>query len=121
MALRQMLLEMGMGVDLHGQDDTKAARRAVENAIRCNSINFIRHMVKDPNEIQVHVTLGVPHPEKVDKQKVLDVLPFGKGSLEAVLGGLEIPCGKDALGESTDDSTIIANAAITVSVDLPSS
>ena len=31
--------EMGMGVDVHGCDDTKAARRAVSDALRHSSVH----------------------------------------------------------------------------------
>ena len=33
MALKRCLLELGSGVDLHGKDSTKAARRAVFDAL----------------------------------------------------------------------------------------
>ena len=33
---------MGMGVDVHGRDATKAARRAVSDAIRHSSLGFVR-------------------------------------------------------------------------------
>ncbi len=36
------LTEMGMGVDVHGHDYTKAARRAVSDAIRHSSVGFFR-------------------------------------------------------------------------------
>ena len=34
MARIRCITEMGMGVDVHGRDATKAARRAVQNHIR---------------------------------------------------------------------------------------
>ena len=34
MVLKRFLLQLGSGVDLHGRDYTKAAQRAVEDAIR---------------------------------------------------------------------------------------
>ena len=40
MALIRYVTEMGMGVDVHGGDYTKAARRAVSDAIRHSSLNF---------------------------------------------------------------------------------
>ena len=40
MARVRCITEMGMGVDVHGRDATKAARRAVSDAIRHSSLGF---------------------------------------------------------------------------------
>ena len=40
MAKKRCLLEMGMGTDLHGKDYTKAAQRAVRDALWHNSVSF---------------------------------------------------------------------------------
>jgi len=42
---RTMVLEFGMGVDVHGQDCTKAARRAVSDAIRHSSLPLLGQAV----------------------------------------------------------------------------
>ena len=39
MPLRRMVMELGMGTDIRGQDYTKASIRAVENALRQNSLS----------------------------------------------------------------------------------
>ena len=36
------VLEFGMGVDVHGQDSTTAAKRAVSDAIRHSSLPVLR-------------------------------------------------------------------------------
>jgi uncharacterized protein (TIGR02058 family) len=59
----------------------------------------------------VHVTIGVPHPEKVHAEEVADALPHGRATVQVVVGGLEL------LNEDGSDGTLIANAIITVSVD----
>ena len=41
MALTPAVLEMGMGIDLHGQNATEAARRAVWNAVHQSSLMFL--------------------------------------------------------------------------------
>jgi hypothetical protein len=48
----------------------------------------------------------------VDKAQVLAVLPYGKGSVTVVEGGLEIRNDKGT------DSTLIANACAVVSLDV---
>ena len=105
------ITEMGMGVDVHGKDATKAAKRAVSDAIRHSSLGFFRMLGKTANDMFVDVTIGVPDPSGVDTAAVANELPYGTVTVTAVKGGLEIPA------ESGGDSIIIANAAVIVSFD----
>ena len=115
MPLTPAILEMGMGIDLHGGDYTKAAQRAVWNAVHQSSLMFLGLLGPDTSrEMIVEVTLGIPKPEEVDEEAVLSMLPHGKGVLKAVVGGLEIEP-----REGSGDRTIMANAAIVVKVDVP--
>lgn len=115
MALQPAILEMGTGIDVHGQNYTEAARRAVWNAVHQSSLMFLGLFGPDAaSEMQVEVTIGIPKPEEVDAETVLSVLPHGKGTLKAVQGGLEIE-GREGSG----DKTIMANAAIIVKIDVP--
>ncbi len=113
MPLTPAILEMGMGIDLHGQNYTEAARRATWNAVHQSSLMFLGLL--GPNtasEMIVEVTIGIPKPEEVRHDEVLSVLPHGKGVLKVVQGGLEIE-GREGSG----DFTIIANAAVIVKVN----
>ena len=47
MKAKRVILEMGSGNDLHGSDYTKAAIRAVEDAIHHSSLTFIRTLGVD--------------------------------------------------------------------------
>src|SRR5204862_5219582 len=85
------ITEMGMGVDVHGRDATKAAKRAVSDAIRHSSLGFVRMLGKTPHDMIVDVTIGVPEPGTVDTAAVAKELPYGKVRVTAVKGGLEIP------------------------------
>ena len=115
MPLQPAILEMGLGIDLHGGDYTKAAQRAVWNAVHQSSLMFLGLLGPDTSrEMIVEVTLGIPKPEAVDEEAVLSVLPHGKGVLKAVRGGLEVEP-----REGSGDRTIMANAAIVVKVDVP--
>ena len=111
MALQRCLLEMGMGVDLHGKDTTKAGRRAVFDALRHCSVSFPRVFGSGADSMYVDVTIAVPYPETVKQEEVLQELPYGIKSINVVNGGMEIPGGGT-------DVTIIANAAIIVSLDV---
>jgi len=111
MARKRCITEMGMGVDVHGKDSTKAAKRAVSDAIRHSSLSFVRLFGKTAHDMFVDVTIGVPDPAAVDTQAVAKELPYGTVTVTAVKGGLEIPA------EQGSDAIIIANAAVVVSLD----
>jgi uncharacterized protein (TIGR02058 family) len=105
------ITEMGMGVDVHGRDATKAAKRAISDAIRHSSLGFDRMMGKTPHDMFVDVTVAVPNPEAVDKAALAKELPYGTVTVTAVKGGLEVPA------ESGGDAIIMANAAVIVSME----
>ena len=111
MARIRCITEMGMGVDVHGRDATKAAKRAVSDTIRHSSLGFFRMVGKTPQDMLVDVTIGVPNPEAVDTAAVAKELPYGTVTVTAVKGGLEIPA------EAGSDAIIIANAAVLVHLD----
>jgi uncharacterized protein (TIGR02058 family) len=102
---------MGMGVDVHGKDGTKAARRAVSDAIRHSSLGFFRMLGKTAKDMFVDVTIAVPDPDGVDTAAVAKELSYGTVTVTAVKGGLEIP------SDPAGDPIIIANAAVIVSLD----
>ena len=69
MARVRCITEMGMGVDVHGRDATKAARRAVSDAIRHSSLGFFRMVGKTSSDMFVDVTIGVPDPARSTSQR----------------------------------------------------
>src|SRR5215813_10722080 len=103
---KRVILEMGSGNDLHGGNYTKAAVRAVEDAIHHSSLNFIRTLGVDPRAMQVDVTIGVQEPEKVDPATVKATLPHGQITVKVVKGGLDVP------DEEAGDVAVIASAAV---------
>ena len=112
MAAKRMFLEIGSGNDLHGGDYTKAAIRAVEDAIHHSSLTLIRTLNIDPRTMEVDVMIGVQQPEKVDPARVRAALPYGQVTVRAVKGGLDVP------DEVTGDAAVIASAALIVRLDL---
>jgi len=113
MAWKRVVTEMGMGTDIRGGDYTKAAVRALRDALWHNSLSVTRALGMDVDSMRVEVIIGVPRPEAVDTAQVLAILPHGTGEVKVVLGGLEIP------SDNGTDKTIIANAAAVVRLDLP--
>ena len=118
MALRRFVIEVGMGVDQHGQDNTRAAEKAVQDAIHRSCLCGLREVagLKSPKDMVVEVLIGCPAPETVDKARVLKALPLGQKKIEVRQGGLS---GKTLfqpeLGDQTDEM-VVANAIITVYV-----
>jgi uncharacterized protein (TIGR02058 family) len=113
MALKRMLLEIGTGNDLHGGDYTKAAIRAVQDAVHHSSMSMVRSLGVSRDAVHVEVNIGVQRPEKVDTEAVKASLPFGRVTVNAVTGGLDVP------DPEADDIAVIASAAIVVRLDLP--
>ena len=74
MALVRCITEMGMGVDVHGRDATKAAKRAVSDAIRHSSLGFTKMLGKTAHDMIVDVTIGVPDPDWGEAVKAVVVL-----------------------------------------------
>ena len=118
MALRRFVIEVGMGVDQHGQDNTRAAEKAVQDAIHRSCLCGLREVagLKNSADMVVEILVGCPNPESVDKERVLKVLPFGQKKIEVRKGGLS---GKTLfqpeLGDKTDEM-VVANAIVTVYV-----
>jgi uncharacterized protein (TIGR02058 family) len=107
-----MMVEIGMGTDIRGADYTKAAVRALRDALWHNSLNVAAALGMPTDAMGEEVQNGVPKPERVDQAAVLAVLPHGTGSVNMVEGGLEI------MNEAGTGSTVIANAAAIVHLDV---
>src|SRR5207302_11423398 len=108
-----MILEFGTGTDLRGADYTKAAVRAVQDAIHHSSLSLARAFGLDSRKMQVEVTIGVQRPERVDAAAVKAALPHGEVTVTVVKGGLDVP------DETSSDVAVIASAAVAVRMDLP--
>ena len=113
MALKRVILELGTGNDLHGGDYTKAALRAVQDALHHSSLSMIRSLGLDSKQMQVEVTIGVQRPDKVNAATVQASLPHGQVTVQVVKGGLDVP------DDDRDDIAVIASAAVAVRFELP--
>ena len=111
MTRKRMVIEMGMGTDIRGKDYTKAACRALKDALWHNSLGIADIIGVDVDSMWVDVRIGIPQPEKVNVEEVLSILPHGTGQVSCVKGGLEIE------NTNRNDVTIIANAAAIVYLD----
>ncbi len=87
---KRIILEMGTGNDLYGGDYTKAACRAVQDALHHSSIVLFKSLGYDHRHMRVQVTIGVQEPDKVDLAVVAAELPRGRAEVRAVFGGLNV-------------------------------
>ena len=71
---RRFAVEMGTGTSLRREDHTAASIRAVQDALWKVSLTVYRALDKNPDEMKVNVIIGVPKPEKVDQQAVLNLV-----------------------------------------------
>ena len=100
---------MGMGVDVHGGDYTKAGERAVSDALRHSSLNFFNAAGKSRDDMHVEVIIAVAEPDKVDADRIAAQVPYGTVTVSPTEGGLDVP------SPAGTDLMVIANAAILVS------
>jgi uncharacterized protein (TIGR02058 family) len=114
MTRKRVILELGTGNDLHGGDYTKAAIRAVQDALHHSSLSMIRSLGIDPKtQMFVDVTVGVQQPDKVNTEAVKAILPHGIVAVKAVKGGL------DVIDRERGDNAVIATVAVSVRLELP--
>lgn len=111
-------IQVGMGVDLHGQDATVAAVRAVRDAIGHNSLPGMRGLLpgNDMSNMRVQVTLACPVPaSQIKLEEVKRAFPYGAVTIEVVAGGMMLHGGamRPELGDRSDE-ILIVNAAVEV-------
>ncbi len=106
MSDHRIIIEMGMGNDMYGQDYTKAAARAIEDAIRHSSLPLFEALGISHDAMRVQVTVGVQDPDKVDCAVLAKRLPRGRAEVRAVFGGMNVE------NPSTGGVIVIASAAV---------
>ncbi len=103
---QRVIIEMGMGNDLHGMDYQKAAARAIEDAIRHSTLPIFASIGLDHSDMRVQVTVGVQDPDQIDCDALTAGLPRRRATVQAVKGGLNVP------NPETGDTAVIATAAV---------
>ena len=112
MTFKRMVVEMGMGTDLQGGDYTKAAVRALQDALWHNSLTVAPAFGLPKESMKIEVTIGVNKPNEVDRDEVKAVLPYGQASIVVVEGGLDI------MSDCGTKVTVVANAAAVVYLNI---
>ena len=110
MAVTPYFMQTGMGADLHGCNDTKAACKDVNDAIQNNNMLFLRHAgLQSLDQLLVDVAIATPHPDELDIDIVAAEFPVGTITIKPQLGGMLVD------SDVSDDPVLIAVASVTVS------
>ena len=104
--MKRLILEMGAGNDLYGMDYTKAAIRALDDALHHSSLTLFRALDIPHGDMQVKVTIGVQEPDEVDIEKLAAHIPRGQPHTTVTFGGQNI---KDP---ETDSCSVVASCAV---------
>lgn len=115
MGRKRFVIEWGMGADIHGGDVTKAAQKAVKDAISHSCLCGLveAYPLPDPNKMQIEAKIGCPYPEKINKAEVRKGIPFGSVEIEVVQGGLTVK-GLHLPSLGPGDKIVLVVAALTV-------
>lgn len=103
---QRIIIEMGMGNDLHGMDYQKAAARAITDAFRHSTLPIFESLDISHDLMCVQVTVGVQEPDKLDTDALAKLLPRGRATVRAVFGGQNVH------HAATGDTAVIATAAV---------
>ena len=110
--MKRILTEFGMGSSLRQRDYTRAAKRALRDALWHNSINVVAPFGLEREAMIIKAQIAVQDPDAVDTDELAKVFPYGAVTVSATKGGLDVPK-PDGSGV-----TIIANAAISVFLNI---
>lgn len=113
MSLKRIILELGTGNDLYGENYTKASIRAVQDALHHSSLTLFKSLEIDPNSMFVEITVGVQSPEDVDTNMVSEQIPYGRVQVTVVQGGMNIPA------PDNHSTTVVATVAVAAFLELP--
>jgi uncharacterized protein (TIGR02058 family) len=116
--LKRFIVEIGTGIDLHGENVTKAACRAVKDAVSrsclCGLLEILKLQKLD--DVRVEILVASPRPQEVDLEQVMAEVPIGQKTARAVEGGLTAQGLCVAQFAPKCDQIVVVNTAITVYV-----
>ena len=99
-----LLVECGFGNDSHGQNATKAAKRACRNAIEFNSISIKKIVPGGYDAMKLNVILAVPkkYQDTLDLDEIATTFPYGDVNFVIQDGGMIAPSGRiiESLGDN---------------------
>jgi uncharacterized protein (TIGR02058 family) len=115
---KRFIVEIGTGIDIHGENVTKAACRAVKDAVSrsclCGLLEILH--LQNLEDVEVDIQVATPNPGQVDLEIVKAEVPIGRKTARAVEGGMVAQglCVPQFAPQC--DRIVVANAAVTVFV-----
>ena len=115
MGKRRFLIEIGTGADLHGGDVTKAAQKAVKDAMSHCCMAGIREIHgAGPEQLALRIQVSCPRPGELDLDRVKEPVGFYPDvELVPVQGGAAEP-GLHVEEMGPGSTLVVAVAIITV-------
>ncbi len=113
---KRFIVEIGTGIDIHGENVTKAACRAVKDAVSRSCLCGLLEILEltSLEDVQVDIQVASPKPDQVDLEQVMAEVPIGRKNAHAVEGGM-IAQGLCVPQFAPDcDQIVVANASVTV-------
>ncbi len=104
--MKRLILEIGYRTDVYGQDYTKAALGALDDALRHSSIAMFSVLDLSHADMRINVTINVWDPRKVDVEQIKAAVRWGRANLNVIFGGQNI----DAHGIA--QPSVIATCAV---------
>lgn len=113
---KRFIVEIGTGIDIHGEDVTKAACRAVKDAVSRSCLCGLLEILELQNleDVFVDILVASPNPEQVDLEQVMTEVPIGRKAARAVEGGMTAQGLCVPQFASDCDQIVVANAAVTL-------
>ena len=77
--MKKFIVEFGMGTDFHGQDVTKAAKKAAKDAVSRSclcGLEEVLELTDFKEQVLIRATVAVTRPEEVDCAAVAEVFPI---------------------------------------------
>jgi uncharacterized protein (TIGR02058 family) len=116
---RRFIVEIGTGIDIHGENVTRAACRAVRDAVSrsclCGLVELLE--LKNLDDVQVDILVASPNPDQVDLEEVMAEVPIGRKSAHTVEGGMTARGLCVPQFDPKCDQIVVVNAAVTVFID----
>lgn len=113
--MHRFIIEFGTGIDLHGIDPTKAAKRAIEDAIHHSCLCGLQEClrIEEFSTVSIGVKIACPYPDRIDEDAIRALFSFGSVTLDCTYGGLLTDGAYDeTLGKCGD--IIVAVVSLTV-------
>ena len=116
---KRFIVEIGTGIDIHGENATKAACRAVKDAVSRSCLCGLLEILELQNleDVLVDILVASPNPDQIDLEQVMAEVPIGRKAARAVEGGMTVQGLCVPQFASDGDQIVVANAAVTVYIN----